>query len=432
MSLELSNIFEKSRFSLMDVDELKHDRLHSMPDDIFEDIFDLLNASLHPSVLAITLYDLDTQWIYGNLQGNTSLDLPIKTFCAEVIESNKEGVLTSLSGSELKDTSESLYALRFNGILLIDHEGFVIGVLTIVDSDENSLRSEDTKLIVKVAKIIERRFTIYSANSELEFSKIELKDSLLQLEQSSKKLEESNLQIKATLRKNNALIRNLASRNRELDQFSYIVSHDLKEPIRTVTEMVKILKEEQGDHDRETAEIFNFIIDATSRMNALIEHLLDYAKLGKSGSYELINMHELLAQVLQDLNTAINEKKATITFGKLSSVRGNKIEIKQLLQNLVSNCIKFSKKNVPPRIHIEQKEEKEWWVVSIRDNGIGIEDDQKENIFNMFSRSHMDYEGHGIGLAYCKKIVEHHNGEIFVADNPSGGSIFTFRIDKEL
>lgn len=225
--------------------------------------------------------------------------------------------------------------------------------------------------------------------------------------------------------------KDLEKKNKEVEQFAYIASHDLQEPLRTVSSFAGLLqKQYQGKLDEKADRYFNFMLDASERMKTLIKSLLEYSRIGRKSELEEVDCNTILKSVLADLHVAIREAKANISHMPLPVINGYPIEIKQLFQNLIVNAIKFRKKDTIPVIKISIRKLKNAWEFSFKDNGIGIEEQHLEKIFNIFQRLHnrTEYEGSGIGLSYCKKIVELHHGRIWVESVPGMGSTFYFTI----
>lgn len=221
----------------------------------------------------------------------------------------------------------------------------------------------------------------------------------------------------------------------QLEHFSYIAAHDLNEPLRTVTSFVDIVKEEYEDeHDENLQTYFSYIKNATTRMRAMVNGLLAYSKIGKSTKIESINTHKLIAEIKFGLSTVIKEKDAQIHFKVLPNINGVKEEIRLLFQNLISNAIKFQKPEAKPIIQISCIEQIDYWEFCVADNGIGIKPKNLENIFQFFTKLHLktEYEGQGIGLAFCKKIVEAHYGKIWATSSEMEGSKFYFTIQKNI
>ncbi len=227
--------------------------------------------------------------------------------------------------------------------------------------------------------------------------------------------------------------RQLNAKNKELEQFAYIASHDLQEPLRTVNSLVDIFIEEyDGKLDQEANQILQFLSKASTHMSKLVQGLLEYSRIGRNQAKAIVNCNELVDSVLRDLSAIIKESGAQIEVDDLPEINGYKMDLRLLFQNLISNAIKFAKKNIPPEIKISATKENNHWKFAIQDNGIGIDEKFKDRIFVIFQRLHKEgeYEGSGIGLAHCYKIVQLHGGDIWVDSIPGEGSTFYFTIPE--
>ena len=225
--------------------------------------------------------------------------------------------------------------------------------------------------------------------------------------------------------------RELEQKNTELEQIAYIASHDLQEPLRTITSFADRLQKQYKDKlDDIGHKYLYFIEQGTERMKILITDLLDYSRIGRGRELKPVDCNEIINTVIADLDTAIQESKVEIKTEGLPVVNGYTTEMKQLFQNLVVNAIKFRKKEATPKIHISSQPINGGWEFSVQDNGIGIDEQHNERIFAIFQRLHTrsEYEGSGIGLSHCKKIVELHGGRIWVKSQPGEGSTFYFTI----
>ncbi|MGE5353229.1 MAG: PAS domain S-box protein [Acidobacteriota bacterium] len=235
---------------------------------------------------------------------------------------------------------------------------------------------------------------------------------------------EAELKLKTTLE-------NLERSNRELEQFAYIASHDLQEPLRMVSNFARLLAQRYQDHlDDNANEFIAFMVEGTKRMQNLISDLLQYARVTtKAQPFEATDMTQIMDYVTADLRMAIDEKNAYLNYGKLPEIMADPIQMRQLMQNLVANAIKF-KGNKDPEISIEARSNEKEWVFCVRDNGIGIAPEYHDRIFIIFQRLHEreKYAGTGIGLALCKKIVERHGGRIWVESEERQGAAFYFTI----
>lgn len=226
--------------------------------------------------------------------------------------------------------------------------------------------------------------------------------------------------------------RELAAYNKQLEQFVYIASHDLQEPLLTVTNFIDLLEEEySGNLDKDGLLYLSYISQSAERMKDLIKGLLDYSRIGVS-RISTVDCEILVEQVKNDLHSSIQKSGANIYFHNLPVVNGNETQIRQLFQNLISNAIKFRKPGSIPEIEISAERQEQGWKFLVRDNGIGIDERYKEKIFVIFQRLNhrSEYEGNGIGLAHCKKIVELHDGEIYVESILQQGSTFCFTLNK--
>jgi signal transduction histidine kinase/PAS domain-containing protein len=223
----------------------------------------------------------------------------------------------------------------------------------------------------------------------------------------------------------------LARSNSELEQFAYAASHDLQEPLRTITAYLGLVKERYAAELDETAvEFMDFAIDGAERMQQLISDLLEYSKVGTEGrDLEPVNCSRIMDGVLNSLNEAIKSQKASVECSPLPIINGDEAQLARLFQNLVGNALKFTGEAVP-RIQIWAELQGGDWVFSVKDNGIGIAPDYQERIFGMFARLHSrtKYSGTGIGLALCSKIAQRHGGRIWVESEVGHGATFRFNI----
>ncbi|HEY7062060.1 MAG TPA: ATP-binding protein [Chloroflexota bacterium] len=219
--------------------------------------------------------------------------------------------------------------------------------------------------------------------------------------------------------------------NAELQQFAYVASHDLQEPLRMVASYTQLLARRYGDKlDDDAREFIDFAVDGARRMQALINDLLAYSRVGTRGAeFAPTDCNAVVDQVVADLGAAIEDERAVVTRGDLPTVLADATQLQQLLQNLIANAIKFHGER-PPRVAVTAERRASEWLFSVRDNGIGIDPEYADRIFVIFQRLHSraEYPGTGIGLAICKKIVERHGGRIWMESTPGEGTTFCFTL----
>ncbi len=276
-----------------------------------------------------------------------------------------------------------------------------------------------------LANIQQRDVDLRKARDELEVRVTE-RTAQLQQELVMRKRAEASLQKQAE---------ELARSNTDLEQFAYVASHDLQEPLRMVTTFMRILKNRYyGKLDAEADEYITYAVDGASRMKQLITDLLALSR-ASTKPHELapIDCEAVLEEVLSNLEMAVQESGGQVTHDPLPRVMADRSQMVQLLQNLIGNAIKFAGTRAP-RVHISVKQMGKEWLFSVRDHGIGISPEHRERIFIVFQRLHdrTEYPGTGVGLAICKKIVERHGGRIWVESQRGEGATFCFTIPVQI
>ena len=226
----------------------------------------------------------------------------------------------------------------------------------------------------------------------------------------------------------------LVRSNRELQQFAYVASHDLKEPLRMVTNYVQLLHRRYGRTlDGEAKEYIDFAVEGSKRMYALVDDLLTYSRVDSSAvPFEPVAMDLVMTTALQDLGEASEKSGATVTATELPEVHADVQQMVQLMENLIGNAIKFRREE-PPRVSLSAQLIGKEWIFSVKDNGIGIEKEYQDKVFQMFQRLHPreTFPGTGIGLAVCKKVVERHGGRIWFESELGVGTTFFFSLPEK-
>lgn len=230
------------------------------------------------------------------------------------------------------------------------------------------------------------------------------------------------------------LNKSLHSANEELQQFAFVASHDLKEPLRMVRHFMEKLKTEYASQLDEKANNYIYIAaDGANRMRALIDDLLSYAQAGHDlQTKELTDIPAILEEIKRIQRGIFEEKAAVLNYGTIPHIRAFKTPLKILFQNLISNALKYVHNNVRPEININCKESENFWEFAVADNGIGISAENHDKIFQLFKRLHRSdqYPGTGMGLATCKKITDIHGGKIWVESEEGSGCTFHFTLSK--
>jgi ligand-binding sensor domain-containing protein/signal transduction histidine kinase len=392
-----NSLFKKS------ISETKEITL-SYKQSVFTFEFAALNYTIsEQNEYAYMLEGFDKDWNYVGAQRKaTYTNLDPGTYTFKVRASNNDGVWNNV-GTSIKIIIKPPFWLTwwFKLLAVLVAAGSVIGFY------RYRVNAINTQKILLEEKVQQQTYQLLKSAEEEHKARMEAEQANIYLER----------------------------KNKELEQFAYVASHDLQEPLRTTSSFVQLLREKYyGKLDEKADKYLNYILDSSDRMKLLIKSLLDYSRIGNKRELEQVDCNKTLQEVLADLGVAISDARANIQHESLPVVNGYPTELKQLFQNLIINAVKFRKKDVRPLIKISAEKIKDNWEFAFEDNGIGIDEKYSEKIFNIFQRLHTraEYEGSGIGLANCKKIVELHNGKIWVESTVGEGSIFNFTLPVSL
>lgn len=225
----------------------------------------------------------------------------------------------------------------------------------------------------------------------------------------------------------------LARSNKDLEQFAYFASHDLQEPVRTVVSFLQLIKLKLGKLEPEIEEYLNFAVDGGKRMQELISGLLTYSRAGQKVHFVPVDMNQVLETILKSLAAVIEESHVSLACDPLPTVMGDEMQLSQVLQNLICNAIKYRSAS-PPTVHIAASMQNGDWVFAVKDNGVGIDSEHHERIFNLFARVSTEAHraGSGIGLALCQRIIQNHGGRIWVKSERGKGTTVFFTIPKRV
>jgi len=310
---------------------------------------------------------------------------------------------------EHREVAKRLGLVSFLGVPMCI-EGRVVGVLNIMSKKTRKFTEADIELL-----------SAFSDMAAIALENMKLFEDLGK-EIAERKLAEKRL--KKTMAQ-------LSSSNKELEQFAYVTSHDLQEPLRMIASYLQLIERRYKDKlDKDGKEFIYYAVDGAKRMKELIIDILSFSRVGTKGKpFQSTDCKDVLEHVLANLNPVIEDSGAKITYNHLPTVMADDSQLVQLFQNLIGNSIKFRSKD-SPHIDIKAKPEDSEWIFSVKDNGIGMEKQFHERIFRIFQRLHTkeEFSGTGIGLAICKKIVERHGGRIWVESEPNNGATFFFTI----
>ncbi len=386
----------------------RYDILDTPTEQAFDDLTQLTSYICDVPIALVSLIDANRQWFKSRVglgATETPRDL---AFCAHAILQDGLFIVPDATKDErfhdnplvAEDPSIRFYA----GAPLVTPDGFSLGTLCAIDRKPRELSKEQAEALRALGRRVVAELELRQRNNELRLAHAKLAIQ-------SKKLEQSN---------------------EELQVFAHVASHDLQEPLRTITGFMQLLLARNATKlDAESKEYVDFAFTGASRMSVLIRDMLKYTKVGNEPRVDdIVSMKDITSAALSNLHAAIQDSGAKVELGDLPDVRGDPSRISQLMQNLIGNAIKFRKKDEAPVIEVAAKKDKDMWRFSVRDNGIGIDPKQQKKVFEVFSRLHNQdkYEGSGIGLSICQRVVEQHGGRIWVESEPGSGSTFFFTL----
>ena len=371
--------------------------LDTLPEEDYDHLTEIAASICNVPISLISFIDEDRQWFkskHGVKVDQINREL---AFCAHAITSNEEIFIVQDTREDERFHDNPLVTGNHNvifyaGVPLINADGYSLGTLCVIDNTPRNLNEQQIKSLSGLAKQIV---------------------NLLEFRKKSEQLEKA--------------IKDLHQRNQDLSEFAFIASHDLQEPLRTMYGFIRLIKKKYLPLFDETGkEYLDYISDASLRMRSLVTGLLEYSNIGQKTERRVIDCNLLMCTIQEDLHASILENQATIIFDPLPMVYGVETEVRQLFQNILSNSIKFRRPEVPPYIKISSQKIDDFHQFRFEDNGIGIAPQDHDKIFTVFRRLHPKnkYEGNGLGLALCRRIVETHGGKIWTESNKKEGSTF--------
>ncbi len=271
------------------------------------------------------------------------------------------------------------------------------------------------------------RMLVLPNPARLETVNRELADEVEDRKRAEEEVRRLNAELEARVRGRTA---DLERSNQDLQQFAYVASHDLQEPLRMVSGYVELLERRyRGKLDADADEFIGYAVDGAERMRRLISDLLKFSRVGEEVRFQEFPLEDALDDALMNLKRAVEDAGASVSYHELPRVHGDRNLVTQVFQNLIGNAIKFRGEK-PMRIEVSVRREEAAWLVSVEDNGIGIDPAHAERIFRIFQRLHGrdDYPGTGVGLAICRRIVERHGGRIWFDSEPGAGTAFRFTL----
>lgn len=423
-----------------------YDILDSPPEQDFNELTKLATEICHTPISLVSLIDESRQWFksnHGLSIDQTHRDL---SFCAHAIDSPGQTMVVTDSSQDNRFAENPLvkgdpHIIFYAGVPLVDSNGFALGSFCVIDHTPRRLTQQQLSALRVLAKQVVRLIETRKLPSIAEFG-FEEKFEML-LSQRTQEWSNTNQALSNLNRKVMENNRDLKKSNLGLQQYAFIASHDLQEPLRKIQAFSDLIFKRHADQLGDGAEYILKIQSAASRMSQLVNNLLTLSKISANGQLSsLVSMDGVMQSVLQDLELAISETGAIVKCEPLPPVQADHTQLCQVFQNLISNSLKFRKHSVPMQIEIRYKKLlrsdlpaaihpskicDSYHLFEIADNGIGFDQHQAAKIFKLFSRLHntSQFPGTGIGLAICEKVVTNYGGAISAEGQKGSGAVFS-------
>lgn len=378
--------------------------LDTSPEEMFDDITAIASAVCGMPIALISLLDLERQFFKSNF-GINERETPIEySFCKSAIEYPKDIFIIEDARNDIRFKDNPFVVndpnvVTYYGVPLNSKSGVAYGTLCVIDNKVNVLTEQQKDILKKLSKQVEY---------------------LIELRKNNYLLAEYQVKIEKY--------------SKDMEEFAYLAAHDLKAPVRGIESFVKLLdKKHKNIWDEKDEKFISFIVESTTKMNHLIRDLLEYSKSNLNNINETkFNLNELVFDVFRRLTYDITEKKPQLICDEMPTITHSKIAFTLLFHNLIGNGLKYQNKNSTPIIKVSFKENTTHWIFSVEDNGIGIDKEYFQLIFKPFKRLHnnSEYQGNGLGLAACAKIIDNLKGSITLDSTVGTGTTFLLSIPK--
>ncbi len=421
-----------------------YDILDSLPEPDYEAVTDLAAQICQTPIALISLLDDKRQWFKSN-HGLGLRETPREfAFCSHTIATPAEPLIVADSRADERFADNPFvkgdpHVVFYAGMPLVDADGFVLGSLCVIDQIPKQLTQDQLSALKALAKQVVNLLHLRKANKALQESEARYRQLSAQLD----------IQVQQRTRELQTSVQDLERSNANLQQFAYIASHDLQEPLRKILSFGDLLKSQYADQlAGEGVDHLNRMQTAASRMSTLIRDLLAYSRIStQQAKAASISLTQAFSIALTDLDLLIDETGASLLIDPLPTVWGDSVQLVQLFQNLLSNALKFRRPDTPPQIRISSRcieatdlppsvtptrSAPAYWLIEVADNGIGFDDKYTDRIFQVFQRLHgrSTFAGTGIGLAICEKVVVNHGGAITASSQPGQGATFSLYLPK--